>query len=73
MEHLTESDMIPLTQRAVKTMKEKQNNPKWQRIISDSKLRFNEAINEQERWLRNKKPSCRGFRFIPMIRLTIGA
>jgi len=52
MEHLTVNEMIPLTLRAVKSMKEKLNNPKWQRIISDSKLRFNEAINEQERFLR---------------------
>jgi hypothetical protein len=52
MEHLTDREMLPLTLRAVKTMKEKLHNPKWQRIVADPKLRFNETINEQERWLR---------------------
>lgn len=52
MEHLTESEMIPLTQRAVKTMKEKLNNPKWVRIVADPKVSFRETIEEQEKFLR---------------------
>lgn len=55
MERLTDREMLPLTLRAVKTMKDKLNNPKWYRIISDPKLRFIESIKEQERWLGNKK------------------
>ena len=52
MEHLTESEMIPLTQRAVKTMKEKLHNPKWRRIVADPKVSFRETIEEQEKFLR---------------------